>query len=371
MTAIWSVGLMTGTVLDGNIDVALVRTDGETIAEFGPYALIPYPDEINQMLVEALEVAKEWNFEGDDPQIFAKAEQALTDAQSDAVMQLIADAGMRMDQIGAVGFHGQSVLHRAPQPNKKGQTRQLGDGERMHHRLKVPVVYDFRSEDMALGGQGAPLSAIYHASLMRTAGLDQQTAILNLGGVGNISWLSDEGRLIAFDTGPANAPTNDFMKARGLGDIDRDGKLALSGKADERRLAQLLEHPYFVQQYPKSLDRFDFGAEMADGLDDAVGAATLAAFTASAVDKALALLPSRPNQIVVCGGGRRNPAMMRALSERTGCSILPAEHFGWRGDAVEAECFALLAVRRLRNLPISFPDTTGVPHPFCGGRVAQ
>ena len=371
MSAVWSVGLMTGTVLDGNIDVALLYTDGEKIEEFGPYALMPYPNHINQMLVEALEEAKGWNFAGDEPEIFAKAERALTDAQSDAVRALVDQAGLELSEIGAVGFHGQTVLHRAPQPGRIGQTCQLGDGARMHERLGVPVVYDFRSADMANGGQGAPLSAIYHAALLDGIDAGEETAVLNLGGVANISWRGADDRLIAFDTGPANAPTNDFMKVRGLGEMDRDGKLALSGEVDEDRLLELLQHPYLKASFPKSLDRFDFSHEMVDGLDDATGAATLAAFTAGAVGCALDLLPHRPDRLIVCGGGRKNPAIMKALEQRANCSVKSAEHVGWRGDAVEAECFAHLAVRTLRDLPISFPDTTGAPHPMVGGKVAR
>lgn len=371
MSAIWSVGLMTGTVLDGFIDVALLRTDGEEIVEFGPYELMPYPEHINDMLVQALAEAREWQFAEEDPKIFAEAEAALTDAQSDAVKALVAQAGLKMSDIGAVGFHGQTVLHRAPQHGRIGQTRQLGDGQRMHERLGVPVVYDFRSADMAEGGQGAPLSAIYHAALLKRINAGAESAVLNLGGVANISWMSAAGVLIAFDTGPANAPTNDFMKARGLGKMDEDGKLALSGSVDEDRLVSLLTHPYLAAAYPKSLDRFDFGPEMADGLSDADGAATLAAFTAGAVGKALDLLPARPERLIVCGGGRKNPAIMKALEVRTGCTIDRAEDHGWRGDAVEAECFAHLAARTLRGLPISFPKTTGAPKPLTGGRIAR
>ncbi|MEO8685864.1 MAG: anhydro-N-acetylmuramic acid kinase, partial [Devosia sp.] len=167
-----------------------------------------------------------------------------------------------------------------------------------------------------------------------------------------------------------NAPVNDFMKARGLGEMDRNGALAASGIADEQRLAQLLQHPYLTAPYPKSLDRFDFTAAMADGLDDKTGAATLAAFTAAAVGKALDLLPQRPGRLIVCGGGRHNPTIMTLLKQHSNVEAVPAEAVGWRGDAIEAECFAFLAVRVLRGLPISFPTTTGVPVPMLGGRLA-
>lgn len=369
MQPIWAVGLMTGTVLDGNIDVALLKTDGETIAEFGAYALKPYPRWIRDLLEQAQTEARVWNFEGAEPAIFAEAEEALTRAQSAAVRELVEESGLSMADIGVVGFHGQTVLHRAPQAGRLGDTRQLGDGRLMSELLATKVAYDFRTADIRAGGQGAPLAAVYHAALLRSADASGNTAILNLGGVGNITWWDGDDALVAFDTGPANAPINDFMKKRGLGEMDRDGVLAAKGKVDEDRLAELLKHPYLIAPYPKSLDRFDFTETMADGLSEENGAATLTAFTTSAVGKALDILPRRPKRLAVSGGGRRNPTMMHMLVERAKVELVPVETLGWRGDAVEAECFAFLAVRALRSLPISFPSTTGVPEPMTGGKL--
>lgn len=370
MEPIWAVGLMTGTVLDGNIDVAMLKTDGESISAFGAYTLAPYSRSIRDLLEETLAQARVWNFEGPEPAIFAEAEEALTRAQSAAVRELVEANGLSMADIGAVGFHGQTVLHRAPQPGRIGATRQLGDGQLMHELLGCKVVYDFRSADVAAGGQGAPLSAAYHQALLRSLPVDGNTAVLNLGGVANITWWNGADTLIAFDAGPANAPINDFVKDHGHGDMDRDGVLAFAGTVDEVRLARLLTHPYLTAPYPKSLDRFDFSALMAEGLSLEDGAATLTAFTCGAVGKALDLLPHRPNKLVVCGGGRHNPAIMAMLETRAGVKAVPAESVGWRGDAVEAECFAFLAARVLRDLPISFPTTTGAPEPLRGGRVA-
>ncbi|QPC85582.1 anhydro-N-acetylmuramic acid kinase [Mesorhizobium sp. NBSH29] len=370
MQPIWAVGLMTGTVLDGNIDVALIRTDGESVVEFGPYALAPYEAAIVRMLEEAQRQARIWNFEGDEPSIFGEAEDALTRAQSAAVATLVADAGMPMTDIGVVGFHGQTVLHRAPTREKIGQTRQLGDGRLMHELLGAKVVYDFRSADISAGGQGAPLAAAYHAALLGASGTSGDTAVLNLGGVGNITWWDGKGDIVAFDTGPANAPINDFIKALGLGEMDRDGALAACGTVDETRLAALLLHPYFTAPYPKSLDRFDFLASMAAGQGPENGAALLTAFAASAVGKALDLLPRRPGKLFVSGGGRHNPTLMAMIERRANVEAVSADTIGWRGDAVEAECFAFLAARTLRGLPISFPSTTGVPASMTGGRIA-
>lgn len=371
MEPIWSVGLMTGTVLDGNIDVALLRTDGETVEDFGAYTLAPYPQSIRDLLEEALAQARKWNFEGADPAIFAEAEDALTRAQSAAVLDLVAQAGLEPRDIGIIGFHGQSVLHRAPQPGRIGSTRQLGNGALMHDITGIKVAYDFRSADVRAGGQGAPLAALYHQALLRKIGAaDGRTAVLNLGGVANVTYWDGADTLIAFDTGPANAPINDFVKDLGLGAMDVDGAMALRGTVDEVRLARLLTHPYLSAPYPKSLDRFDFLASMAEGLNAEDGAATLTAFTTGAVGKALDLLPQRPERLIICGGGRHNPAIMQMLAERAGVDAVPAETVGWRGDAIEAECFAFLAVRVLRGLPISFPTTTGAPCPLTGGELA-
>lgn len=375
MKPIWTVGLMTGTVLDGFIDVAMIRTDGEKIDAFGPYVLAPYPAEINAMLDQALHEAQTWNFTGPEPEVFTKAEKALTHAQAQAVRELVESSGMKMSEIGVVGFHGQTVLHRAPHAGphgqkQNGQTRQLGDGAQMAALLGVPTVYDFRSADMRAGGQGAPLAAIYHAALLEKLGEATGSAVLNLGGVANITYRDIAGNLIAFDTGPASAPLNDFVKNLGLGEMDRDGKLATAGTVDEAKLQNLLQHAYLSAPFPKSLDRNDFTADMAQGLSAQDGAALLTAFTASAIGMALDLLPTRPTRLVVCGGGRLNPVMMEEIANRAQVSVCNADDIGWRGDAVEAECFGFLAARVLRGLPISFPNTTGVAKPQTGGQIA-
>jgi len=370
MEPVWAVGLMTGTVLDGNIDIALIRTDGETVAELGSWKLVPYASDIHPLLAGAVQAALDWRFEGPEPAILHEAEEALTRAQAAVVSAFLAEAGKAPDQVAVIGFHGQTVLHRAPLAGRLGATWQLGDGELMARLTGIDTVYDFRSADMRAGGQGAPLSPVYHAALLRGIGTAPNSAVLNLGGVANITWWGGEERIAGFDTGPANAPLNDWIRRRGLGEMDRDGVLGRSGKVDEKRLAKLLNHPYLAAPYPKSLDRHDFSAEMAEGLNAQDGAATLTAFTAAAVGKGLDLLPQRPKRLIVCGGGRKNPAILDALRARAGVEPLSAEEVGWRGDAIEAECFAFLAVRVLRGLPLSFPLTTGVARAMSGGRLA-
>lgn len=365
--AVWAVGLMTGTIIDGLVDVAAIRTDGIDIVEFGPCALVPYPDDLRALLEQSLAAALAWQFDGEEPAVFAAAEDASTRAQAAAVATVLDDWGMTPRDVRVVGFHGQTVLHRAPAAGMPGRSRQLGDGALMARLLGIDVVHDFRSADILAGGHGAPVSTSYHTALLRRMGAGPETAILNLGGVANLTWYDGDGGFAAFDTGPANGPINDWIARHAQGEVDWDGRIAARGTVDTALLARMLDHPFLSAAAPKSLDRYDFTDAMATGLSLEDGAATLTAFVAGTVDRSLDLLPVRPDRVVVCGGGRKNPVLMRELSVRARVEAIPAEAVGWRGDAVEAECFGFLAVRALAGLPISFPHTTGVPVPMAGG----
>ena len=366
----WFAGLMTGTVLDGEIDIALIRTDGRVITDLGPSGALTYPESLRSRLAKALDAAAAWNFQGAEPAILGHLESEITEAQSDAVTEFVKANRFEMSDIAAIGFHGQTILHRAPKTKMRGRTRQLGDGALMAARTGREVVYDFRSGDMAAGGHGAPLCPVYHAALLTKHGIGPETAVLNLGGIGNVTWQGGAEQLVGFDTGPANAPIDDWIRRHGAGSMDADGRIASKGVVDDAKLKQLLEHPYFKAPYPKSLDRLDFPASMADGLSLEDGAALLTAFAASAVAKALKGLPARISRLILCGGGRHNSALVREIANRARVHVTMADDLGWRGDSLEAECFAFLAARRLAGLPASFPGTTGVPAPLIAGRIA-
>jgi anhydro-N-acetylmuramic acid kinase len=371
MSAIWAIGLMTGTSLDGNIDAALIKSDGVTVEKFLDYQLSPYPLDTRVLISEAIEVARKWNFFGPKPDIFKTAEKSITLAQSEAVNLLIKKSNINRSDIGVIGFHGQTVLHRPPEPGNFGKTLQLGDGSLMSQLLGIPVVYDFRAADIKSGCHGAPLCASYHKALLERLSSKGNVAILNLGGIGNITWWGPSEGLVAFDTGPANAPINDFVGWLNKGEMDWNGEFALNGQVDEKILKSLLCHSYFSKSYPKSLDRFDFSSDTVKGLSLEDGCATLTAFCASTVGKALDMLPIRPTEIIVCGGGRHNSVMLKEISIRGNVKAIPAEDRGFRGDAIEAECFGYLAVRCLKKLPISFPNTTGVPVSMSGGKICH
>ncbi len=357
---------MSGTSLDA-VDAALILTDGVRVLDFGAVAERKYTPEERAVLQDGTQAAREWNWKGSEPATaFADMEAVITATHLDAWRMLLEDWDGPAPVIA--GVHGQTVLHRRPTPDSKGATRQLLDGARLQAELGLTLAFDFRTADVAAGGQGAPLAPAYHGALLeRMQG--EAAAVLNLGGVANITGRAADGTLSAFDTGPANGPIDEWVEGHGRGTHDDGGRFASAGHVHEGLLAQLCEHPWFGEEPPKSLDRYDFNANMARGLSFEDGAATLTAFSSRAVAMGLALLPEPPSVLVVCGGGRHNPAMMARLREEVPARVITAEDAGWRGDSIEAEAFAFLAVRTKRDLPISWPETTGAPAPMTGGRL--
>jgi anhydro-N-acetylmuramic acid kinase len=361
MTAVsWCIGLMSGTSMDG-IDAALLRGDGEERIETGPAITVTYDDAFRARLRGVL------GGKGDVPGV----ERELTLRHAAAVHRLLVQAGLRRTDVGLIGFHGQTILH-APD---RGLTWQIGDGDLLARETGIDVICDFRSADVAAGGQGAPLVPLYHAAL--AAGLERPLAVLNIGGVANVTWIGagreadGNPRLLAFDTGQGNAPIDDWAQRHTGTAVDRDGALARAGRIHEAVLALLLDHAYFAAKPPKSLDRDAFDLAPVAGLSAVDGAATLTAFSAGAVALAACHFPQAPRRWIVTGGGRRNPALMAALRTRLGVPVEPAESLGWDGDALEAQAFAHLALRSVKGLPLSLPTTTGVRRPTTGGRLCR
>jgi anhydro-N-acetylmuramic acid kinase len=358
--AVWALGAMSGTSLDG-VDAAMVLTDGERIVEFGPTAYRPYAPAERATLRAALGL---WP---GDPGVQAAAE---------VVEAAHADLVARLPGAALVGFHGQTLAH---DPGGRG-THQAGSGAALANLLGLPVVWDFRSADVAAGGQGAPLVPFFHFACAKATGATQPLAILNLGGVGNVTWIDPRqpspespGAVLAFDTGPANAPVDDLMQARrGLAQ-DAGGALAATGAVAEDLLAAFLDHPYFHRMPPKSLDRNAFATlvQSVGRLADADAAATLCAAAARAVGKGAAHFPTPVTRVLVAGGGRHNATLMEMLARALSAEVQPVETCGLNGDMLEAQAFAYLAVRIARGLPISGPTTTGVPHLTVGGRISR
>ncbi len=362
----WVAGFMSGTSLDAT-DVAMILTDGEQVLEFGPVAERKYSVEERSVLQVATDAARAWNWVGKPPEeTFEQARQIITNTHAEAWAMML--DGWKGDAPILAGVHGQTVLHRRPKENALGETLQLIDAEALQSRLGTRLAYDFRSDDVAAGGQGAPLAPAYHGALLSRRG-DDAACVLNLGGVANITGRMSDGSLIAFDTGPANGPIDEWVEGHGKGTHDEGGRFARGGMVHQGLLAQLMDHQWFNELPPKSLDRYDFSANLARGLSFNDGAATLTAFSAHAVAAGVAQLPERPSRMIVCGGGRYNPVMMEWLNYLLPFPAISAEDAGWRGDSIEAEAFAFLAARTARGLPISWPMTTGVKAPMTGGKL--
>ena len=383
-----AIGLMSGTSLDGEIDVALIETDGRDFVRALDFSPQPYDSAVR----EAVRAC--FGKRAVDADTRA-AEELVTRAHIEAVKA----SGFQAD---VIGFHGQTITH-APEERF---TWQLGDGAALAQATGMDVVADFRSADVAAGGQGAPLAPLYHRAIMAERAGEGSLAVLNLGGVANVTYINnvppplregvrgrvpdlngeiqhphpdpppsgggnnlETGEIIAFDCGPANALMDDYMKRHSGRDYDADGALAGSGRADEAAVSTFLSHVFFAAKPPKSLDRNHFEAVLASlPAAPADAMATLLEISAAAVAAALEHFPAAPNVWYACGGGRHNKALMSALSRRLApARVEQIEAAGWNGDAIEAQCFAYLAVRSVLGEPLSLPMTTGVPAPMTGG----
>ena len=358
--AIWALGAMSGTSLDG-VDAAMVLTDGQSVQEFGPHAYRPYTPQEQAVLRAALGC---WPNDQGVAEAAAVVETAHAEVMS------------RFSGAEVAGFHGQTLAH---DPRGKG-THQAGNGDLLAGVLDLPVVWDFRSSDVTLGGQGAPLAPFFHFALAKKIGATQPMAFLNLGGVGNLTWVDPSqpapevpGALLAFDTGPANAPINDLMRARMGRDQDDGGALAATGRVKKELIDAFLNHPYFFRIPPKSLDRNDFAAllDAVKSLSTLNALATVTAAAAAAVARGAEHFPAPITRLLVTGGGRHNATMMRHLQRKFSCPVEPVEAAGLNGDMLEAQAFAYLAVRVMRGMATSCPTTTGVPAAVGGGQISR
>ncbi|MCI9880667.1 MULTISPECIES: anhydro-N-acetylmuramic acid kinase [Methylobacterium] len=376
MTMMRAIGLMSGTSLDG-VDVALIETDGETVRvvqshngylePLGPTGYRGYTEEDRALLRQALVDSEGVTAREDRPGCLAEAEAFVTAAHAEAVESFLAANGLAPSDIDVIGFHGQTVVHR---PDQR-MSVQIGDGAALSRRLGIAVVSDLRHADVVAGGQGAPLVPVFHQALARASGFEGALGILNIGGVANATILSSNGDVIAFDTGPGNALIDDWMRERTGRPLDDGGRTAARGRPDEPLLAWLLIHPFFARRPPKSLDRNWFSHKLAGQLSTEDGAATLTAFTARAVARALDHAPEIPARWIVAGGGARNGELVRLLNYHLRAEITTADAIGWSSAYLEAQAFAHLAVRSLKGLPITFPSTTGVREPTTGGVLAR
>jgi len=362
---------MSGTSMDG-IDAALIRTDGEMIVERGSMGFYPYSPDKQNLLKQALEDAKELEIRDQRIGCLEQAEHVITQLHVEAVKAFLEENKLKADAIDLLGFHGQTVLHRP----KQALTVQLGCGGQLAKETGIDVVYDMRAKDMEHGGQGAPLIPAYHQALVQSLpkAFSEKTPVVfvNIGGISNITFIGEE--LIAFDTGPGNALIDQWVQSRAGIAYDQGGMIAAEGSVNIQLVEKYLANPFFDKPLPKSLDRNDFLPPNSNDISVENGARTLAHISASAIMKAVQHLPDMPKLWIICGGGRHNPHIMSDLKDialKEGSQIILAEEAGLDGDAMEAEGWGYLAVRSLKNLPLTYPKTTGCNKPVSGGVYAS
>lgn len=365
-----AIGLMSGTSMDG-IDVALVRTDGRGHVERGPFLGIPYDAGFRDRLKQALDAAKPIRDRRERPGILEDVEKELTLRHASAVESFLQRNGLKASEIDVIGFHGQTVLHRPDQ----GLTVQLGDGPLLAEKTGIKVVYDMRAQDMRHGGQGAPLVPAYHAALAsELLEADGSVCFVNIGGISNLTAITTEGTIQAFDSGPGNTLIDQWVEREAGIPYDQGGRIASEGRVLASLAARYLDHPFFTNTVRRSLDRNDFVPPASEEAELADGARTLAHVAAASILKSAGHLDGFPGLFIICGGGRLNGTIMSdlaAMAGERGARVLSAEEAGFDGDAMEAEAWAYLAVRSLKGLPLTFPGTTGVSEPVTGGVLAR
>lgn len=373
MAVMTSIGLMSGTSMDG-IDLAILRSDGVNEITLGPSIAVAYDATFRRRIEASLETAKSIVRREDRPGDLADLEREITLRHAAAVKDFLRSLPAEWQKPDLIGFHGQTVLHRP----HLGVTVQIGDGALLARETGMPVVYDMRANDMAHGGQGAPLVPAYHAALARSlpepCAAMKPAVFINVGGISNVTYVPEKGDPIAFDTGPGNTLIDQWVSREGGVPYDAGGAIASEGGVVTEVVERYLDNPFFGKPGPKSLDRNDFTLALAEGLELSDGARTLAGVSAEAILKSVEHLPEPPKLWIVCGGGRKNPHIVGDLktgAKKAGAQVIVAEDAGLNGDATEAEAWAYLAVRSALRLPLTFPTTTGCREPVTGGLRAE
>ncbi len=362
---LWTVGMMSGTSLDG-IDVAAIKTDGEEIYAFSAGITVPYAPSLSQKVSSIL--GQTWA----SPDIL-KIEEELTRAHAEAYFLFLKHTGIPAQEVGLVGFHGHTILHQPPSRFAQARTWQIGDAALLSELIGKDIIYNLRLNDVEQGGEGAPLVPVFHQAL--TKDMDKPLALVNIGGVANVTWLGPSGEILAFDTGPGNGLLNDWIKLRLNLPFDPHGEISAKGNPRPDLVQNFMKNPYFSKSFPKSLDLRDFTLSVLGDtscLSTEDGAATLLEMTAQSIVDSQKFFPQPVGEWLLTGGGWHNQTLRKRLAELLKpIPVNGMEAYGFHGDFIEAQAFAFLAIRSLRGLPITFPETTGAPAPLTGGVLCK
>ena len=376
MKSYYSLGLMSGTSMDG-VDVSLIRSDGldQFVNILDEY--YEYDTNLHDQLVDLRNVIFNIKDLETYSQRLIKLEREITLFHS----KIVSEISLKYkDEIDLIGFHGQTIFHNPDQKISK----QLGDGKLMSQLVNKKVFYNFRQEDIANKGEGAPLAPIFHNLLSKNINekysINFPVCFLNIGGISNITKIIKkdeklEENLEAFDSGPGNCMIDEWVRKNSKHNFDKNGLIAKSGKIDQLILNQVIDN-FELNSFDKSLDIKDFDISFARGLSLEDGCATITNFTAYLISRGVEYANdnnNKPIKYLVCGGGRKNNFLIQNikdyLSNKKNISLSSIDDYDYNGDFIESQAFGYLAIRSFLNLPISYPKTTGCEVPTVGGKI--
>ena len=362
-----ALGLMSGTSVDG-IDIATLITDGKTKIKLGPSEYYPFSKSFSTKIKSVFKT--KLNVEKSRKQKrIVEIENEFTHLNLIAINKFLKKNKINKKKIDVIGFHGQTISHNP----SNGYSWQIGNSQKLANLLNIKVVSNFRENDIKNGGQGAPLTPIFHYYL--TKKIKKKICFINLGGISNVTYFNHRiktglNNMVAFDAGPCCSLIDDWISKNSNKKFDNFGSLARKGNIKKKIIHDFLRKSYFSKLPPKSLDRSFFSLSLLRKLNIEDGAATLNYLVAESLLKAFYYFPNNPELCILSGGGRLNKFLVELISNKLKKPrVLLAEKYNWNGDSIEAHAFAYLSVRKLLNLPITFPKTTGVKKPLTAGQI--
>ncbi len=361
---ITSIGLMSGTSSDG-IDASIIKSDGENEVYFVGNHFLPYGEKIKSKIRNLKEkINLILDLETNTLEIEG-LEKEITLLHVKIINLIIKKFNLSKSEVDLIGFHGHTIFHSFK--NKK--TKQIGNGRLLSQLTSLDVVYNFRKNDIKNGGQGAPLVPIFHKLLQLKLKLDTPLVFLNIGGIANLTYLNKDKLMTSFDSGLGNFLIDRIVQLKSNDKIqfDEDGKIAFSGSINKKVLDNYLSDPYYGFPPPKSLDVNDFTHNPVKNLSLKDSVATLSELTSLTIVNALNFFDSKPREIILCGGGRKNKYIYERIKRLCNIRITNIDNYKINGDFIESQAFAFLAIRSFLKKPISFPGTTGVAEPTTGG----
>ena len=365
---ITAIGLMSGTSCDG-IDASIIKSDGEDRLELIGDYFLPYAEKTRiriRKLKEKVDRVLELEIKKKE---IVDLENEITVLHSKAINLILEKLKIDKSEIDLVGLHGHTIFHSFE--DKK--TKQLGNGKVLSKLSKLSVIYNFRKNDLKNGGQGAPMVPIFHKLLQNKLDIKMPVVFVNIGGISNLTYLDKNEEIISFDSGPGNFLIDKLLQLKSNDKIqfDKNGEIAFKGKADKKMLDIYLSNPYYNSLPPKSLDVKDFDVNLVRDINLENAVTTLSELTSLTIVEALNFFPNKPQNIILCGGGRKNKYIYEQIKKKSNISTINIDEYKINGDFVESQAFAYLAIRSFFKKPISFTKTTGVSKPMTGGRLIE